>query len=283
MRSNELAYEEDDRSDAEATPPQRSPFVPAVQNAIAVINYLNDCAPHSATLAELSSRLEITKSHCRAILKTLVHAGWVRFDQRTKSYELYSGLIASGSSLLSSPVLVRIRERLDQLTREIGFSGVLTQPQADDTFVVIENFTSIRSMDVSYSIGFHFPKDAPAQSRAYIAWQSPERIERWLDDLHPHRYTTTSLVDRDALAKEVAATRERGYSRSVAEHFESMMAFGLPIFDREGAVLYVFCIIGLVQDLAAREAEVAGKMQRTIRDIHQAIVGRAPARFLGAS
>jgi IclR family transcriptional regulator, acetate operon repressor len=258
----------------------RGSFVPAVQNAIAVINFLNDHSPHAATLAELSSRLSITKSHCHSILKTLAHAGWVRFDARTKSYELYSGLIASGSSLLSSPILGRIRERLNQLTREIGFSGVLTQPQADDTFVVIENFTANRSMEVSYPIGFHFPKDAPAQSRAYISWQPQHRIQRWLEELHPQKYTPTSLVDRDALASEVAATRRRGYSRSVGEHFDSMMAFGLPIFDRDGEVLYLFCVMGLVQDIESQEAKIASAMQRTVRDIHQAIVALPPDSFL---
>lgn len=259
----------------------RSSYVPAVRNAIAIINFLNDNSRHAATLAELSGRLSITKSHCHSILRTLVHAGWVRFDARTKSYELYSGLIASGSSLLNSPILDRIRERLNQLTREIGYSGVLTQPQADDTFVVIENFTAKRAMDVSYSVGFHFPKDLPAQSRAYISWQPEQRIRRWLEGLHPRKYTKASLVDRDALAGEIAETRARGYSRSVGEHFDSMMAFGLPIFDRDGAVLYVFCIMGIVQDIRSQEAAVTSAMQRTVRDIHQAIVALPPEGFRG--
>ena len=209
---------------AARSPSARNSLVPAVQNAIAIINFLNDHSPRAATLTELASRLSITKSHCHAILKTLVHAGWVRSDRRTKSYELFSGLVASTSSLLNSITLERIRERLNVLTREVGFSCVLTQPQADDTFVVIENFAAKRAMDFSYSIGFSFPKDAPAQSRAFISWQPDDRIRRWLNSSRPHKYTATSLVDRNALAKEVAATRQRGYSRSVGEHFESMMA-----------------------------------------------------------
>lgn len=261
------------------TVPSRPRLVPAVNNAVALVNFLNRSAPRPATLAELSSRLCITKSHCHSILKTLVHAGWVRFDVQTKCYELAPGLITSASSLLNSPALSRVRERLDSLTRQIGFSGLLTQPHPDGPFVVIENFAAARSMEFSYSVGFQFPKDSPAQSRAYIAWQGPDRIKRWLDNLNPSRYTTASLVDRAALEREIALTRNRGYSRSVGEHFDAMMALGMPIFGRNEEVLYVFCVIGIVQDLLAEEHAVASAMRETVWAIHQALVSKLPREF----
>jgi DNA-binding IclR family transcriptional regulator len=171
---------------------------------------------------------------------------------------------------------------LAALTREVGFSGILTQPQADDTFVVIENFAANRSMEFTYSLGFHFPKDAPAQSRAFIAWQPEDRIQAWLKSLQPKKYTAASLVDRSALAKEVTETRLRGYSRSLREHFESVMAFGLPIFDHRAEVLYVFCVLGPAQDIAPHEAKITSEMQRTVRDIHRAIAALPPPAFIGA-
>jgi DNA-binding IclR family transcriptional regulator len=224
--------------------------------------------------------LRITKSHCRSILMTLVHAGWVKFDERAKTYQLHSGLLASGSSLLASPVLTRIRERLNDLVKQTGYSCVLTQPQPDDSFVVIENFTATRSMEVSHPVGFHFPKDAPAQMRAYIAWQGDDRLNRWIEEWTPNAYTATSIVTQDELVREVETTRIRGYSRSVGEHFEGMMAFGLPIFGRAGEVKYVFCIMGLLNDLRRQEKLVTDLMKRTARDIHHSITGSPPPHFL---
>jgi len=268
-----------DTADApETTRGSASPgyLVPAVRNAVAIINYLNGAPSHAVTLAELSTKLALTKSHCHSILRTLVQAGWVTFDERTKSYELSSGLISSASSLLNSPVLDRIRERLAALTSETGYSGMLTQPQADGTFVVVDYFSSRRAVEFRYSVGFRFPADSPAQSRAFIAWQPAERIEAWLDSLHPHRYTPASKVDREQLAEEVRATRQRGYSRSVAEHFDGMMACAMPIYDSGGRMLYIFCIIGRVQDLQVQEEVVAVAMKRTVEDIHRAILARPP-------
>jgi len=258
----------------------RLKLVPALEHAIAVINFLNERGSETATLAEISSTLRITKSHCRSILMTLVHVGWAKFDERTKTYQLYSGLLASGSSLLASPVLNRIRERLDELVKQTGFSGVLTQPQPDDSFVVIENFTATRSMELSHPVGFHFPKDAPAQMRAYIAWQGDGRLHHWMESWTPHAYTATSIVMPDDLIAEVQATRRRGYSRSNGEHFEGMLAFGLPIFGQGGEVKYVFCVMGFINDLRKHEKEVADLMKRTIRDIHHSTLASPPPDFL---
>ena len=260
--------------------PSRLKLVPALEHAIAIINFLNARGSQPATLAELSSTLEITKSHCRSILMTLVHAGWVKVDDRTKTYQLYSGLLASGSSLLASPVLARIRERLNDLVRETGFSCILTQPQPDDSFVVIENFTAARSMEVSYPIGFHFPKDAPAQMRAHMAWQGSDRLNRWIEDWKPNAYTATSIVTPGELVEEVELTRRRGYSRSFGEHFEGLMAFGLPIFGRNGDVSYVFCVMGFVNDLPSHEKRVTELMKRTVRDIHNSTMAGPPPDFL---
>lgn len=258
----------------------RLKLVPALEHAIAVVNFLNERGSEAASLAEISGTLKVTKSHCRSILMTLVHAGWVKFDERTKSYQLYSGLLASGSSLLTSPVVNRIRERLNDLVKQTGYSCVLTQPQPDDSFVVIENFTATRSMEVSHPVGFHFPKDAPAQMRAYISWQGEGRLNRWIAGWTPHAYTATSIVTRDELVREVETTRRRGYSRSNGEHFEGMLAFGLPIFGQGEEVKYVFCVMGFVNDLSRHEKQVTDLMKRTVRDIHHSTMVTPPQHFL---
>src|SRR5439155_5323776 len=127
-----------------------------------------------------------------------------------------------------------------------------------------------RSMEVSYPVGFHFPKDAPAQMRAHMAWQGDARLGRWIEGWQPNAYTATSIVTPEELIREVEATRRRGYSRSFGEHFEGLMAFGLPIFGRSGDVAYVFCLMGFINDLPPHESRVTDLMKRTVRDIHNA-------------
>lgn len=254
-------------------------IVPALENAIAILDYINRTPPHVASLAEISSTLAISKSHCHNILKTLVHFGWLRFDGRAKTYELSSGIVAVASSLHGAPILDRIREELTQLTLRIGIPSVLAQPLPDDTFVVVDKFNLPNAMEVSFPIGHHFPRDSTANSRAYLAWQSPERIDAWMRDWRPVQYTRSTILTEADVRREIEDTRRRGYARSAGEFTEGLMALGMPIFDRNGDVIYVFTCSGLLTNMIPREQVLAREVIRAAIAINAATLGRLPADF----
>jgi IclR family acetate operon transcriptional repressor len=256
-------------------------LVPALVNAISVIEAINMTPSGNASLAELTGALGMTKSHCHAILKTLTHAGWLRFDKRFKTYELSAGLLVSCSSLVASPEIRRIRERLARLVEETGFSCVLTQPQPDGRFVVLDNIANRNPMLLSIAIGYALPADSPAQIKAQLAWQPEPEREAWLANWTPEPYTSSTLMRKSDLRDEFEATRQRGYSRSIGEHFEGMLAYGMPIFGRDANVRYIFCLVSFVGEEAEAEAElrVSKAMMAATHDIHNAMMATPPAGF----
>jgi DNA-binding IclR family transcriptional regulator len=264
--------------DRELPKTQAPGLVPALENAIAVLDYINRTPPHIASLAEISATLGISKSHCHNILKTLVHFGWLSFDGRAKTYELHSGIVATASSLLGSPQLNRIRSELVQLVQRTDIPAVLIQPLPDDSFVVVDKFGA-STMEVSYPIGHHMPRDSVASSRSFLGWQSQERIDRWMEKWQPIRYTGATLLTEEAVRAEIAATRKRGYARSVGEFTEGLMALGMPIFNRFGDVIYVFTCSGLLSAVAPREEMLAREMIRAAIAANKAILGRMPPDF----
>lgn len=259
---------------------RKSPgLVPALENAIAIIELINQNAPHEMTLSELTGELNISKSHCHSILKTLVYFGWLQFQERTKSYTLHSGILSSAHSLLNSPVLSIIRRQLTDLTKRLGAPFILTQPLTDDSFVVIDKFNAWQSLEVSFPIGHRFPRDACAQMRAFLAWQPTERLDEWMSEWEPTRYTSSTPIKRNAVIGEILATRERGYARSIGEFTEGIMAIALPIFGREGEVSFIFNCSLMIQDLLRREHEVAAEMLSVANEIHRTILARVPKDF----
>lgn len=259
-----------------ASPPG---IVPALENAIAILDYVNRTPPHVASLAEVSAALGISKSHCHNILKTLTHFGWLKFSSRLKTYELAPGILTIASSLHGAPVLDRIRAELQQLVLRIGIPAVLAQPMADDTFVVLDKFNLPNAMEVSFPVGHHFPRDSTANSRAFLAWQPEERIDAWMRNWRPVRYTGATLLNEEEVREEIRATRRRGYARSRGEFTEGLMALGMPIFDRSGEVVYVFTCSGLMSNMAPREAVLAQEIIRTAVAINTAMLGRMPPDF----
>ncbi|MDW6023411.1 IclR family transcriptional regulator [Mesorhizobium sp. BAC0120] len=254
-------------------------IVPALENGIAIVAYLNRKAPRAAGLAEISSTLGISKSHCHSLLKTLTHFDWLSFDEESKTYHLQAGILSDASSLLSSPIINVIRPFLTTLVERLELPCVLSEPLSDDTFVVIDRINAHHIMEVSFPVGHRFSRNAAAQMRAYLAWQNPERIDRWMQDWNPVAYTDSTVLDAMSLRAEIGATRRRGYARSVGEFTEGLMALALPIFDRSGRVAYIFNVSSLVNTLLPREEQVAQEMQRTAGQIHRAIAARVPPDF----
>lgn len=259
---------------------RKSPgLVPALENAIALVEVLNQNAPNEMTLSELTHELGISKSHCHSILKTLTYFGWLKFNERMKSYVLHSGILSSAHSLLNSPVLSVIRTNLTALTERVGIPLVLTQPLADDSFVVIDKFNSRQSLEISFPVGHRFPRDACAQMRAFLAWQPQERIADWMSRWEPVRYTAKTLLDPQAIVREVEASRARGYAVSIGEFTDGIMAIALPLFNRDGDVAFVFNCSLMIQDLLKQERDIACEMIETAAEIHRAILGRPPQDY----
>lgn len=257
----------------------RPGLVPAVENAISILQYLNDTPSHEAALSDFTAALDISKTHCHSILKTLVHFEWLKFDSRAKTYRLHSGLLSAASSLLNSPVLEAVRRSLSSLVQRVDIPCLLTQPMADDTFVVIDKFNGPKTMEISFPIGHRFPRDACAQMRAYLGWQAPERLDRWMEDWTPARYTTKTPLTAEEIREAVAATRERGYALSQGEFTEGIMAIALPIFDRDGQVSFIFNCSFMIDSFVPEERKVAAEMIRAATEIHRATLARPPEDF----
>jgi DNA-binding IclR family transcriptional regulator len=263
--------------------PAKAPpgLVPALENVVAIIEYLNRTPPHSFSLAELASTLEISRSHCHAILKTLTYYGWLKFDGRLKTYRLHSGILASASTVWRSPALDTIRERLSLIPQAVATTCTLSQTQADDSFVLIDTWNG-PEIEVSVPIGHRYPRDAAAHMRAYIAWQPPEALDRWIAAWKPVRYTQASIITADDLRAEVEATRARGYARSVGEFTVGIVSLALPIFDAEGEVDFIFNCVLFANMTAQDEVRIAAEMKQAALHIHRATLARAPASYLSS-
>jgi DNA-binding IclR family transcriptional regulator len=259
--------------------------VPAVTKAMAVIRHLNRTPLSGASLHEIAGSLDITKSHCHNILKTLARAGWLTYDETRRSYALAPSLLTDVSRLIGrqSPSML-IHDELSRFSRDTDTPCVLTRVERDGSFVAIDKAEEAAELIVSVPIGHRFPPDAPAQMRVRLAWM-PEALRRQeLVRWRPRAYTKTTIVRKKVAWAEIEATRRRGYAISRAEFTAGVMTLAAPIFDSFGEVHMVLQCPGLIDKVILNEAKIAAALLRTAERLN-AVFGVAsdPAPRLAAS
>lgn len=254
-------------------------LVPALENSLAIIETLNNASPQTASLADLSTALNISRSHCHSILKTLTAYNWLRFDERTKVYQLDIGILASISSIFRTGQLDAVRMIMNELVRQLGLPLVISKPQVDRSYLLVDKFNVSHGLEVGHPIGYRYPRDAVGQMRAFLAWQPENQINGWLDEWEPVRYTQRTKVKRADVFKELQRTRERGYARSDEEFAEGLLAFCLPIFDHDSNISFIVSCTTVKAALAARESKIAADLLNAVNRVHAQTGARPPINF----
>lgn len=264
------------RPASQATPARRGTApVPAVAKAIAIVRRLNSVA--DATLPQIAADTGIGRSHCHAILRTLVDAGWVRYEPDRRCYGLGARIVSdSATALRNTARIERIHGLLEALARRISLPCVLSQPLPDGSFIVVDKVDGVRPTEVSVTLAQHYPPDAPVQMRAFLAWQDQDRIDAALAARPPTRHTRHTIAAPKRLRRELQATRRRGYAISRNEFIEGVVSVSVPLFDAEGAVAFIMQVPGFADDMTPRIEAIGAALMETQREIHRRWGAAAP-------
>lgn len=232
--------------------------VPAVVKCIAILRFLNKRGTQGASLAAIAAELALTKSHALNIMRTLVAEQWVNYKVSRRSYTLDNGLFGDLSSILGrSSRSEAVHDILVRLSRATEIPCVVSRINSDDTFIAIDKAEEGAELLVSVPVGHRFPWNAPAQLRARIAFCDSDTSARLTRKWRPHAFTPRSLKDRVSFAKEVEATRTRGYAVGRSEFRLGVMSLAAPVFDHVGNVRFILQCVGLEADLSSRELAVS--------------------------
>lgn len=255
-------------------------WVPAVAKAIAIIRHLNERPSAGATLPQISDGLEITRSHCHNILRTLVAHGWIEYDNLTRVYRLATGIAADSASALHSRThLAAIRPLVDQLAVETGFPCTLCEPIADGSFLIVHTTAEADPFVLHAPVGYRFPPGTAAMFKARVAWLSGPELELMLRQWTPTPHSRSTIIDKPTMRDDLLRSRTRGYARSAGEYIEGFTTLALPLFNREGEVIFVIGIAGLEDQLDAQESRVVKTMARMTSQIHRMLDGRPPVDY----
>lgn len=250
--------------------------VPAVVQTVRILYFLKE--RERAGASEIARSLEITRSYCFGILKTLQSSHFLSFDEHSKKYELGPAFL-NFSQPLSQENLMKsaAKPHMRNFVKETGMSIFLIERVNYTRLLVVDREESSDDVRITLAIGTRIPITHSASGRAALAFLPAPEIDDLVRAVRVAKLTPRTIVDPEAIRADLGAVRRRGFSVAFGENMLDVNAIAAPVFDPSGMPKFVVSTLGTASTFDARKAETFGKaIAETGERITAAIGGRRP-------
>jgi IclR family KDG regulon transcriptional repressor len=214
-----------------------------LERGLAVLELLGG-AERGFPLSEVAQRLELSVGVCHRLLTTLVKAGYVEQDPRTRWYELgLKVLELRGAAAAPMRISAQARPYLRDLMLRAGLRVHLAVYRGGDV-IYIDRVDTADTVQRYVPIGKRSPAYATSLGKAILAFLPTEDIEAYLARAPFTAFTPTTLADPGSLRSELVITRQRGYSLDRGEQEPDTHCIGAPILDYTGHPIAALSVAG---------------------------------------
>ncbi len=255
--------------------------VPVIVNTGRILQYLSNDQNQKSSLSEISQALDISKSTCFRILRTLEDMNFVSYDKQSKRYSLGSYLVVLGSRALDQlDYLTLGKKYLQNITEETGFTTAIVQKVGFDRVTYISKVEANSAVRLSVSIGRQFRITNVSYGKCFLAF-APEKVRADILSKGLEKLTEHTITDIDQYLDELNLVRKRGYATSKEEYLPGVNAVSAPVFRPDGDVLMVICCLGISSNLPEDKMhEIGRKLADTAKELTKQLDGRLPDSLL---
>lgn len=250
-----------------AEPVKERGGIQSIERAFAL---LEEVARHrdGIGLAELSKRVGLHSSTAFHLVRTMVHLGYLSQPPESKRYRVGRRLFTLAAGALDEVELVRIATPiLEKLSLETGDASHFAVRSGEDIVVVAKTAGGGMFQLVDRS-GAVRPAHATALGKVIAAAFTAQELERHLRTHELRRFTGKTIVERDALLRELEAVRRDGIAFDDGEFDPEVRCVAVPVRDFAGRVSGAIGISGPIwrlslqalQDKSARVRDAADRL-----------------------
>jgi DNA-binding IclR family transcriptional regulator len=254
-----------------------------LENCFAVVELLAT-EGRDMRLSAVADRLGLQRSGAHRLLTALCGLGWAERDADTEQYRLSLKLPALGHCYLASTRLLDVCQPiLDRLAKESRELVRLAVIEHGDLTTIAHSQGSQDSLVIQSRNFVTLPLHVTASGKAWLATLPEETALRMVLAAgfgEPGAFGPNALRSVEALQRELALTRERGYGVAVEEAEPGVVGVALTIRATNGVVHGVLAVAGpAIRMGPTRIAELAGIVRKAAGEL--AIVW--PLRTLASS
>lgn len=253
----------------------------SVANALRTLAYLGGRG--TVRVTDLSDHLGVARSTAHRLLHTLRVHGFVEQVPGGRAYRtgpallaLARGWAAGRPGRVRTAELVRIaRPHLGWLRDAAAETSNLLRLDGPHA-LFLDGVDGPHPLRVAPRTGDSVPAYATAGGKAQLAQFPPESV-RLLYPTGLDRLTATTLMDVEALERDLALTRERGYALNIDESVRDVHGVGVPVWDGHGTCVAAVTVSApSTRGGQARAAELAPLLWRAAEGITAGLREAAP-------
>lgn len=192
----------------------------------------------------MSRRTQIQKTSAFRILSTLESRGYVVKDGQDRTYLPGPKLVALSAAFLSGLKIIQYaRPVLEAVHAELGETvnlGVLNGHRV----LYIDMLESPQGLRMAAQVGSQDSLHCTALGKAILSCLSPEELKRLLTGYDWERRTRRTITTIDALERDLARIRHRGYAIDDDENELGARCVGVPIRGSSGRPIAALSVSG---------------------------------------
>ncbi len=215
-------------------------------------------------LADLSKAVGLHNSTTFHLVKTMAQLGYISHVRDSKRYRIGSRLFTLAAGALEENSFLQLATPvLETLTRESGEAAHFAIRSGNDIVVIARTAGSGLLQMVDRS-GGRRPAHATALGKVLLAALNDAQIRQFLGPDPLRRFTAKTIVEREALLREIDEVRRKGIAYDDGEFDSEIRCVAVPVHDFAGRVAGAVGISGAVWRLSLQS------LQDKVRQVREA-------------
>lgn len=233
--------------------------------------------------AELSKRVGLHNSTTFHLVKTMVQLGYVNQLADSRKYRIGRRMFTLAAGAMDEIELVSVATPvLEKLTRGTGeYSHFAIR--SGEQIVVVAKTAGTGIFQMVDRTGAVRPAHATALGKVLLAARSLSQLERYLETCELHKFTAKTIVEKDALLREIDEVRRKGLAFDDGEFDSEARCVAVPVRDFTGRVAGAIGMSGPMWRLSLQALQEKSKYVREAAVELSAELGFRPEQELAAS
>ncbi len=235
--------------------------VKSADRVLTLLEYLADVK--SASFGAIVNDLELPNSSAHQLLQTVLHRGFIAFEESTRSFRLGFRLWEIAQSYAMDGDLATLAQPLmDELTATTMETVQLAKLDGlQNVYLAISE--SPHPMKLVSAVGMRLASHATGLGKVLLGGLDDDELKRRLGGVELEKYTDRTITDPQRLLTEIRRIRNRGYGEDNEEYVRGCRCVAMPVRDSRGDVVAALSV----------SVPTPRYNQKVARDVREALRG----------